>query len=365
MLELKNGLSGMAVTTKIEMYKRNFAIDGLRGLCALAVVVFHFIPEFWKGILSKNIENFVHYALNGHAAVCIFFVISGYALKLQSLAVKSIYDLVILTLKRYFRLSVTVWFSVIILLILVLFDVIYWSPFVDAGGRRDWFEYPIYGAYGEYIEGGLYQYLGKGYASLNPFLWPLKYEFYCAIFIYIEAIIFNKIKNQYFVYFNSVMAAAFAPFNYFVSLFLFGAVIATLDSFKLKYGIAVLVGCTAIAGLFSKDWFYTILPISVVLYVTIFSGATVNYILGMKPFLYLGKLSYQIYVLHFTILISATSYFGFLFLRGDISTGILIVLNGVTFPLLLVVSGKIEKIERKILTLINGKINKMAIRITW
>jgi peptidoglycan/LPS O-acetylase OafA/YrhL len=87
----------MNKVTTLNFYKKS--LDGLRGLASLNVALSHFFGAFLPTVLHSNYPNVFHGGLenaytdiigsplatiffNGHFAVLLFFVLSGYVLSL-------------------------------------------------------------------------------------------------------------------------------------------------------------------------------------------------------------------------------------------------------------------------------------------
>ncbi|MGG2014582.1 acyltransferase family protein [Bacillus sp. S10(2024)] len=67
------------------MIKRYKELDSLRGIAALMVLLAHFLtvfPMFGQRIISSNYSNYIKILWDGHAAVVMFFVLSGFVLSL-------------------------------------------------------------------------------------------------------------------------------------------------------------------------------------------------------------------------------------------------------------------------------------------
>ena len=102
---------------------REEQLDGLRGIAALIVMNSHFICAFFPYLNSKffpeifgqsNSNSYlikflqsppVSIFFNGHAAVCVFFVLSGYVLAIP-FHQKNLEKLYLRILSRYLRLNI-------------------------------------------------------------------------------------------------------------------------------------------------------------------------------------------------------------------------------------------------------------------
>ncbi len=108
-------------------------LDGLRGIMAINVVLNHFIVVFFPGIFytSNGINLFnstpIQAAYNGAVAVSYFFTLSGFLtayFMLQKTKI-TIKDVVNKSIKRYFRLLPIVVFTVMLTYILMEFNLLY------------------------------------------------------------------------------------------------------------------------------------------------------------------------------------------------------------------------------------------------
>lgn len=106
-------------------FKRESRFDGLRGLAALIVLNSHFVCAFLPSLNSKffpeifdefNKSNFwislvqlppFSLLFNGHAAVCVFFALSGYVLSIP-FHEGNIQKLYLRFFSRYFRLNIPI-----------------------------------------------------------------------------------------------------------------------------------------------------------------------------------------------------------------------------------------------------------------
>lgn len=138
-------------------------IDGLRGLAAFAVVMFHALRGNHVDFVPRE---FAHIATLGEGGVAIFFVISGFVI-MHSISKAPITPrfLVYFMLRRSIRLDPPYWVAI---LLAVGFSVLASAVVV---GRPD----PEFSA-GQLIAHLFYAQEILGYTHLNPVFWTLCYE---------------------------------------------------------------------------------------------------------------------------------------------------------------------------------------------
>lgn len=98
------------------MEKHNQALDGLRGIASLIVILFHMDAFFGIAFSHNNLYDrssipwqWYRRLLDGNYAVCVFFILSGYVL-LLGFKKRDLY-LSFSFVKRYFRLTPLILFS--------------------------------------------------------------------------------------------------------------------------------------------------------------------------------------------------------------------------------------------------------------
>lgn len=262
--------------------KRKTELDGIRGAAALIVVIFHYIYEYHYLILTENYKSILKILIDGHMAVCVFFILSGFVIT-ESLnnKEKSIINFI---LNRYFRLMVCIWLTLPFYIIIVYFGYNEW----ELSLRTDWVTiYPekLTKIISVLIYGILYS--NKETILFNPFLWPIKYEFTCALMI----LFMHKLKLFKYDY-ALIIISLFIPFtNYVFVLFFIGFL---LSRNKYFYMILLLIS----SFLISENIYYIITPLLLIL---TFSKL---HIMNNRIFQYLGKISYPMYVVHYFLMLA-------------------------------------------------------------
>ena len=107
--------------------KRNTQLDGIRGIAALSVALFHFFRAFDNSFISgeKYINHsFISTFWNGHFAVALFFVLSGYIF-FQKFYKSNLRNGLKACIKRFLRLSMPIF---IVCLIAFLFHFFNFFP---------------------------------------------------------------------------------------------------------------------------------------------------------------------------------------------------------------------------------------------
>jgi peptidoglycan/LPS O-acetylase OafA/YrhL len=113
-------------------------LDGLRGICALYVVLHHFL--FWSSIgVSPSLQRAIAWTAFGHFAVNIFIVLSGFSLMLQvaSSPERNLRGGLINYLQRRSRRILPAYFGALIFSILVLIVIINGLPSNEASSWKN------------------------------------------------------------------------------------------------------------------------------------------------------------------------------------------------------------------------------------
>jgi peptidoglycan/LPS O-acetylase OafA/YrhL len=316
---------------------RDRSADGLRGIAALNVMLSHFVAAFWPKILAGNygdwqltrtdpsqLEKVLGSPLttlmfNGHFAVLIFFVLSGYVL--ASPAVDS--DVGRIRARfwgRYLRLNIPV-AAACILSWTVLSCGLYYAQEASLVTNSSWLaqHYKQSVSLGNLVHlvsiGGL---LGDG--TLIPPLWTIRMEFIGSIAL-LGLLALSPKNRQVFclivaggalilanpsdtVYFISFIAGALCNWitvdrKHAWSLLFAGLVMGSYQPFGFHYMLPNF-------GLDPKTFYNAVGGVCVT--VAVCRGGLFSPFMGNSIVQYFGRLSYSVYLLHFIILCSVASY---------------------------------------------------------
>ena len=323
---------------------KNLSADGLRGLAALNVAISHFIAAFIPTMLHKNhpslfSENespsllfnlltspIASIFYNGHFAVLIFFVLSGYVLTLPYFEnpVQSKQILARRLLGRYLRLNIPIAAAIGISFIFYNLNLYTNIKAADLSGSTQWFNL--------YFKPGLtplialkemlYESIILGKGQFLPPVWTLKIEFIGSLYI----LFFYLFKPKNRTWLSGLIAFVLLYLIHRENSIYFYAIFcgSFLSQCKPKLALRIILFLSGIyfGGFQFESYFYNFLPDVVVwekktFYNTI--GAiflTVSVVQGFgvpfftsKPIQFLGKISFSMYLLHFIILCSVSSYF--------------------------------------------------------
>lgn len=296
-------------------------LEAVRGLAALAVVLYHLIFAFYPSLVTGDpatshmpheIEVLIaksplYLFYSGNFAVCIFFVLSGFVLSYKYFKTENTQIIVSTAFKRYFRLVIPVAFSV---LVVYLCAVLYSSN--------------PYGVQYPSLSGALYEgFFGSFFrhqAEYNPQLWTMSYEFYGSFLVFAFCLIFGSRKNRIFGY---ILAAVIFWNDYYLG-FVLGILICDLYCRRgeflrnnvLKYGLLVLalylgaypdinpLNVTLYGPLYQLG--ITCIPYHTVgaalLILVVIHSLHLTKILSAKLFQFFGKISFSMYLAHVAVL---------------------------------------------------------------
>ncbi|WP_419884826.1 acyltransferase family protein [Paenibacillus sp. B-A-8] len=333
------------------------SLDALRGISSLIVVIFHCL-------LSFNIFYYANYHLEfsntfveiltisplhtfwaGNEAVLLFFVLSGFVLTIPFMGDRPpIYHVYIV--RRFFR----IYMPYIVVMILSVVLVTLFAGVKDVDGLSSTYENRWDHAVSLKAIVAYFLMLDTDTANVNGVVWSLFHEMRISIvfplflviilkYRFIKALLISLCLNLAFylaLHLASTMLGdnsitgimgGFKDSVYYCTFFIFGAFLSkyreNLSSLKTmsnikKLGLIclalILINCRWIYPVFNvqnkilQD-FVSVLGI-LLLFVFILTSGTTSKFLTKKPLLWLGKVSYSLYLIHIPVMMLTTIFLG-------------------------------------------------------
>lgn len=327
------------------------ALESLRGIAALIVVMEHFFQSFLPAIFIGTAAPIVHSKIeslilasplnvfvNGNFAVYCFFVLSGFVLSYGFFSKTGKIDLIAAVVKRYFRLAPIVLVSVLLSFFLLRLGLYHTAEVAGITGS-DWLarfwetnvaaSFPV--ALWKGVVGSFIINLDNQ-VSLNPVLWTISYELIGSLIVYSFLALTGRDKRRWMVYLLFIILFI----NTYYSAFIVGALLCDLyvnrpaifdkiKNTKRGYKIAAFIVAITIASFpayvrigdsdvsalhasllmfnrpdLTKHLLYVIA--SVIFIVLILTSTGVRRMLEKRPFVALGSLSYSLYATHLLVL---------------------------------------------------------------
>lgn len=332
------------------MEKEN-VLEGTRGLAAFIVMVSHFIVAFYPSLYNGSADTLkfaseieitiakspVSIFYNGHLSVCIFFILSGYVLSYKFFKYKDDKIIVSSALRRYFRLMLPVLFSVFSAYIILKANLFYNLEAAKISGSDWWLGtfYTFDANFIQMINEGAYKVFFMNQCSYNPVLWTMHYELFGSFFVFGFLSLFGQLKRRYILY----LIALLLTLNTYYLAFVLGMLLCDfthynhslfnfLHNSKIFYILFVIgfIFASYPTAVDIQGSFYGLLQLNFItnlisfyhiiggffLIVSILNISTFKKIFSHKIFLFLGKISFSMYFIHFVILCSFSC---FLFLK--------------------------------------------------
>lgn len=328
---------------KVNKYE---SFNGIRGLAAVVVFFSHAVGMFYTGNL-----NFILW--DGATAVNIFFIMSGFFLSLKHVTGnKEPIQIVPYLIKRFFRLYPAFIVGMIFAIILQFF---FFQP--DSLNQLSdwiaskWVSPPNTNDIVNYIA-----VRGASVDSINSTMWAMSVFIYISLFFPLVIIPLQKINSvlgSLTLFIISCIAHLFVPFLKFLPIFVIGAILAkyhkefydflnkALNSFTRPVLFALSLFLINIRffmpllfGIVVPDHGLTIDPIMsigwILLLYFVYHKDLFSTLLTHKYVLFLGKISYSFYIVHFPIMLVVTSIVYPLTNSLTLSIGLSLVLTIVT-----------------------------------
>lgn len=328
-------------------------IDSLRGIASLIVVLFHLIDIFFSNFQFgkseaeiSQIKIFARSIFNGSDWVSFFFVLSGFSLSLFYLKNDTEIDLKKFYIKRFFRIY-PLYLFILFTSFFLFYSTTSWSAFMS--------------------QLFLFNYSN----GLIPPSWSLSIEWIGSLLIPFFIMLFRYNKN-YFYYLTVISLLLYngignvqSSFFGFMINFLLGIILADLYLKKqlkpLKKYLIIVIPFIILA--FSSRWlidyspqikylihfvtdilnmdfhqfFYVLSAFgSFFLLYIVLQNSRIQYILSYKIFVFLGTISFSIYLIHYLIIHLVFNYFVdyFSFINNEMLHGSVSILSLVILVIL-------------------------------
>lgn len=328
--------------------------EGLRGLAALVVVNEHLLKLFFFmafsdaamrssgfGVLEELSFPPFNMLHNGAWAVCVFFVLSGYVLSHSFFSGKNTnhQDLGGKLVGRYFRLAIPITASLVLVWVLMGLGLFHFTDVATLTQTKEVNQYLAQPTLVELLKQGFGSALFLDNYAYNPPLWTMSVEMIGSIGIFVIQgvfLTFRNHKNAWLIRMGVYTALIALLFPTLYTGFLLGMMLCDCRNYSnsnraleayAKYWVPVslIVGVVLCAymirGLYSNPFKIITInefhPYYEYLYNTwgaFFLIAGISYsrraaeLLSTPILLSLGKISFPLYLIHYTVMTSLTAY---------------------------------------------------------
>lgn len=322
-------------------------LEGVRGLSAFVVIFHHFVLAFYPALffgmyatphLKEGLEIFasgspLNVFYNGNFAVSIFFILSGFVLSWKFFGLGDRKSLAASAFKRYFRLMPPVLLVVMLSFLLMKFSLYFNQQAGDLAGSG-WLTgfWNFTPNFVDALKQALWGTFLLGDYNYDNVIWTITYEFWGAFLILGFLAIFGKMKFRYLLY---VLLAIIFYQTYYLA-FILGMFLSDLkvnhdgwfekidkglilSTFFLVVGIvfgAFPSGRGAEGSMYQYLHFmdHDLLPMwfhitgAFLIMTVLLETQWLQKIFSAKILLYVGKISYSVYLLHFVVMGSFSSF---------------------------------------------------------
>lgn len=298
---------------------KNVNVQYLRGICAFIVFFSHALGVYKSDILHYLRFSPFHFFYDGQIAVMIFFVLSGYYYRRNTK--EHMKDVVKDYIKLIERKVVRIYPAHIISLILGVMFCTYWlREDRDVSLFTSWFGkfWTIPVTTKDFLCSCTI-FLPHNSDLINPPIWYLTIEVQMMVIMPLFVIFFNKTSWFLSIPFLAIISVIKIPYMPYLFSFLVGA---TFNYFTFNHSykksrtylvsIAIL-GCFLlnVRNLFQLDmdcpaYIYSIQSIGALCVLFFFLNVEIKN--KLKALLLIGNISYEIYIIHFIVLLALSQY---------------------------------------------------------
>lgn len=324
-------------------------LEGLRGIAAVMVVVYHFFQAFYASAIyglghakapvqhmrfEDNLYgNPIAGVFSGNFAVAIFFVLSGFVLSIAFFKSGKPEIIKKMAIKRYPRLMLPALASVLLCLLLIVIGVSFRADaaaITNSGWLTSWWgvDTNVLLAVKEAVWSIFVDFDNSKY---NPVLWTMSIEFVGSFIVFGFVLLFGGSRRRWLPYI--VLLAVLAMVNVWLAGFIVGMALADLYSKGAIYhverkkvatialiGLGIFFGGYPIGATAGTVYQYITLPsldidyralftvigASIVLYVVLTTKWIATF-LQKRRVSVLGKYTFSLYLVHVPVLLTLTT----------------------------------------------------------
>lgn len=325
---------------------RLIPLEAFRGIAAFIVLIEHFFLAFspyttGKIDILRNTESIIgqwfYVFFNGTAAVIFFFSLSGFVLCWSYFNHENPKKLLHAAIKRVPRLSAIVTITTIISFILFKYDLYYFheASKLNSSPWLNTFAFKILTPEFEpnflkaLIEGLTTFFTGQ--KNYNPVLWTMKPEFFGSMVVFTLAYFISRVLGYRYLLFTfailSILAICFSKYMFPFVIGTFLSVYLAKNKSQITFTSAltlIVIGLYMLGYLIPEKAYVwvSIIPASLktyfqtsfhtfgsicIIYATMTNRRLFQSLNG-RFFRFLGKLSFSIYLVHFLVICSVSSY---------------------------------------------------------
>lgn len=362
--------------------QRLHEIDGIRGWAALSVLLSHLLWEVFGNLVPSLRHPALRFVLDGHLAVFIFFVLSADALSWPFISTGNTAVLDRSVLKRYFRLALPIFFSCLMAYGLMRNGLTFNTEAAAlVKSDADWFATCLNFTPSLFsmLNFSFSRVFGGGtYNSYNAFLWPMPIELFGSFFVFAFCYGIAR-RPQALRIVGWTVGVAFFVSEYYCLFFAglaFGLLRqqghfdrqrhSMLGRWAAPFGLLLCVAVNTLdyatglnlnRQLPLQQRLYPVLAIAIVY--CIYCNAGLVRFFGNGVSRWLGRVSFPIYLVHFSIICSLTAY---LIVRagraGPLDGGDVLLISGLTVATVFAVAQVFERLERATLRQVDRLVRK-------
>jgi len=346
-----------------KMTKQNYTIHGLRGLLAITVVIYH----VYRGLVSDGYLNELKTAMwiesTGSVAVNLFFIISGYLIIRSLIKHQNVKGFFI---NRFLRIYPV--FLLIHLFIFIVGPIINYKWMSNISGE----EYFLHFVSNILLLPGIFPIL----PAAQIVSWSISYE---VLFYFLVGCIFYTIRdlksksNRLIFVFSLILSLVFGYYHIRALFFVVGILIYFLiNIIKEKFTYKNIYYLNGIILLSCLTLFYKSTPLIVSLLLSFLFFVTIinqkgllSKILRTKLFIYLGNISYSLYLWHTFAFFPVKNFLIpkiSVYIDSPIILFFIFLLTGVSISII-VSHYSYEIIEKKLTKIIKRKIVKSNMQV--
>jgi peptidoglycan/LPS O-acetylase OafA/YrhL len=320
-------------------------LEGLRGIAAFVVGIHHFAAGFYPALIfggasiaHTRFEKLIYgtplyLPFAGNFAVCIFFVLSGYVLSYQFFKHFQFRIIRSLAVRRYPRLVIPVFGSVLIAYLFLQFHLFFGAKVADTTLSHVWlgnyWTWVIPNADHMIHEGLISVFTSDQGSNYNHVLWTMYYEFLGSFLVFGSLAVFIKFKKRFLVY---ALLTLFFWKTYFLG-FILGMLLADYGKKYMRSAFyVVFLGLGLFLGTYpmfvTDGTIYQFLPLptltqtedmiffhtlgACLLLQAVLHLDKLKALLSQKLFVFLGYISFSFYLFNAIFIFSYASFLFYL-----------------------------------------------------